>query len=457
MPTLPYIPDSITVHLGRPDDQSAQNVTIPFTDYIKNVASSEIYPTWPQAALRANILAQISFALNRVYTEWYRSRGYDFDITNSTAYDQSFVYGRDIFENINTIVDEIFDSYLRRDGSIEPLFAAYCDGVEVSCPGLSQTGTVTLANQGYTPLEIIRYYFGNDVNLVTDAPVGSFRPSYPGRPLILGDTNNSVQQMQIRLNRIAKNYPSIPRIGLVNGEFNQSTLDAVTAFQRVFNLTPDGVVGPATWYRIAYIYTSVKRLAELDSEGLENFEIPSEYPDFLREGDSGRIVRDLQYMLAVVADYYPEVRPIEYDGFFGPETAGAVRDFQALAGLPVDGIVGPDTWRQLYPTYLNIVDTYGVSARGISLYPGLSLSLGARGEDVTTLQRFLARISQSIEGIPSVTPDGVFGPNTERAVIALQNLYGLNPTGVVGPLTWDAAATLYADLTGEVIGTQPQQ
>jgi len=448
MPALPYIPDTITVHLGRPD-RPAENVTLPFTDYIKNVASSEIYPTWPEAALRANILAQISFALNRVYTEWYRSRGYDFDITNSTAFDQSFVNGRDIFENISDIVDEVFDSYLRREGAVEPLFAAYCDGVEVNCNGLSQTGTVDLARQGYTPLQIIRYYFGDDVNLVTDVPVGSFRPSYPGRPLQLGDTNNSVQQMQIRLNRIARNYPSIPRIELVNGEFNRSTQAAVEAFQRVFNLTPDGVVGPATWYRIAYIYTSVKRLAELTSEGLRPNEIPSEYPDFLRQGDAGSIVRDLQYMLAVVGDYYPEVRPIEYDGVFGEQTAAAVRDFQALAGLPVDGVVGPDTWRQLYPTYLNIVNTYGVSTTGVSLYPGLSLSRGAMGEDVTTLQTFLSRISSSVEGIPNVTVDGVFGPATERAVIALQNLYGLKPTGVVGPLTWDAAASLYADLTGE--------
>ena len=456
MPTLPYIPDSITVHLGRPDDPNAGNVTVPFVDYIKNVASSEIYPTWPEAALRANILAQISFALNRVYTEWYRSRGYDFDITNSTAYDQSFVYGRDIFENISRIVDETFDSYLRRNDAIEPLFAAYCDGVEVNCPGLSQTGTVALANQGYTPLEIIRYYYGNDINLVTDAPVGSFRPSYPGRPLILGDTNNSVQQLQIRLNRIADNYPSIPKIRLINGEFNQSTQEAVRAFQQIFNLTPDGIVGPATWYRIAYIYTSVKRLAELSSEGLDPNEIPSEYPDVLRQGDSGQIVRDLQYMLAIVADYYPEVRPIEYDGFFGEQTTNAVRDFQTLAGLTPDGVVGPDTWRRLYPTYLNIVDTYGVSSRGVSLYPGLTLSIGARGDDVSTLQRFLARISQDISDIPSVTVDGVFGAATERAVIALQNLYGLNPTGVVGPLTWDAAATLYADLTGEAIGEQPR-
>lgn len=452
MPSLPYIPDTITVHLGRPDDPTAQNVTVPFSDYIKNVASSEIYPTWPDAALRANILAQISFALNRVYTEWYRSRGYDFDITNSTAYDQSFVYGRDIFENINDIVDDIFDSYLRRSDSVEPLFAAYCDGVEVNCAGLSQTGTVSLAQQGYTPLEIIRYYYGSDIDLVTDVPVGSFRPSYPGRPLMPGDTNNSVQQMQIRLNRIAENYPSIPRISLVNGEFNQSTSDAVTAFQRIFNLTPDGIVGPSTWYRIGYIYTSVKRLAELDSEGIAPFEIPRDYPDVLQTGDTGRIVRSLQYMLAVVADYYPEVRPVEVDGVYGEQTANAVRDFQALAGLPVDGITGPDTWRRLYPTYLNLVDTYGVSARGISLYPGLSLSVGARGEDVSTLQTFLARISRSISGIPPVTVDGIFGPGTERAVIALQELYGLIPNGVVGSLTWDAAATLYADLTGATGG-----
>lgn len=453
MPQSPYIPDSITVHLG-PPNSPAENVTVPYIDYLKNVASSEIYPTWPDAALRANILAQNSFALNRIYTEWYRSRGYDFDITNSTAYDQSFVYGRDIFDNVGQIVDELFNTYVRRDGFIEPLFTAYCDGVRVNCNGLSQTGTVTLAEQGYSPLDILRYYYGNNITLRPNTPVGSLRPSYPGMPLRLGMVNNSIQQMQIRLNRIAKNYPAIPTIRLVNGEFNDSTEAAVRTFQRVFGLEEDGIVGPATWYRIAYIYTSVKRLAELNSEGLTPEDIPFTYPPLLRPGDSGEFVRAAQYILAVVGDYYPEVRQIEITGVYDSQTENAVRDFQALAGLNVDGILGPLTWDRLYPAYLDIVDAYGTTPQGLPLYPGRTISVGARGDNVRTIQRLLERIAQGIGGIPAVSVDGVFGPQTERAVVALQRLYGIKPTGVVGPLTWDALTSLYSDLTAQPLAAE---
>ena len=179
---FPFIPENITVHLGPPDNP-AQNVTLPFADYIKNVASSEIYPTWPESAIRANILAQISFALNRVYSEYYRSRGYDFDITNSTAYDQSFVNGRDVFENISAIVDDIFNDYIVRDGSVEPLFATYCDGDKVLCEGLSQWGSVALANSGLGPFQILENYYGNNISLVNDAPIRGNIESYPGRLL----------------------------------------------------------------------------------------------------------------------------------------------------------------------------------------------------------------------------------------------------------------------------------
>ena len=167
---LPFIPETITVHLGRPDSP-ARNVTVPFPDYIKNVASSEIYPTWPENAIRANMYAQISFALNRIYTEWYRSQGYDFDITNSTAFDQAYVHDRDIFDNISEIADELFTSYLTRPGSVEPFFAQYCNGTTVTCEGLSQWGTVPLAEQGMTPYEILTYFYGPDLNIVTDTPV----------------------------------------------------------------------------------------------------------------------------------------------------------------------------------------------------------------------------------------------------------------------------------------------
>ena len=202
------VPENITVHLG-PPGSDAPNVTVPFADYIKNVASSEIYPTWPENALRANILAEISFALNRIYTEYYRSRGYDFDITNSTAYDQSYRPDRDIFENISQIVDDIFNDYIVREGQVQPLFAQYCDGREVQCAGLSQWGTVTLANEGLLPYEILQRYYGDDINIVFDAPVGNIEESYPGTPLRLGDGGEEVRQLQLRLNRIGQNYPTI--------------------------------------------------------------------------------------------------------------------------------------------------------------------------------------------------------------------------------------------------------
>ena len=201
----PVIPEYITVHLGAPDSP-AQNVTVPFPDYIKNVASSEIYPTWPESALRANILAQISFALNRIYTEYYPSRGYDFDITNSTAMDQSFVYGRDIFENISRIVDEIFNNYIRRGNNIEPLFAVYCNGTTVTCEGLSQWGSVELANLGYVPYDILRTYYGDDINIVYNAPVSEIEPSVPEILLRLGSVGNDVAFVQTRLNRISANW-----------------------------------------------------------------------------------------------------------------------------------------------------------------------------------------------------------------------------------------------------------
>ena len=228
-----YIPETITVHLGAPA-ADAPNVTVSFPDYIKNVASSEVYPTWPEDALRANIYAQISFALNRYYTEWYRSQGYDFDITNSTRYDQAYVQGCNIFDNISAIVDEIFNSYIVRDGSVEPYFTQYCNGTTVTCEGLSQWGTVPLAEQGLSPLEILQNYYGNDIRIVADAPVRSTGQSYPGQPLRLGMAGNVVRYKQVQLNRISRNYPAIPKINPVDGIFGTQTENAVRAFQRIF-------------------------------------------------------------------------------------------------------------------------------------------------------------------------------------------------------------------------------
>ena len=281
MISSPVIPQNIVVHLGRPGDD-AQNINVSFPDYIKNVASSELYPTWPESALRANIYAIISFALNRIYTDWYPSQGYSFDITNSTAFDQYFIPGRDIFGNISQIVNEIFNDYVRRQGFVEPYFTEYCDGRNVTCDGLSQWGSVSLANQGYTPYEILQYYYGDDIEIVREAPVRINMSSYPGFVLRVGTIGNEVRSVQTRLNRISDNYPAIPKISPVDAVFDLGTADAVKAFQKIFNLPQTGEVDKSTWYKIAYIYTSVKRLADLNSEGLTLNDVRKPFPDVLR-------------------------------------------------------------------------------------------------------------------------------------------------------------------------------
>ena len=446
-PGLPIIPETVTVHLGAPS-ASAPNVTVPFADYIANVASSEIYPTWPESAIRANIYAQISYTLNRIYTEFYRSRGYDFDITNSIANDQSFVNGREIFSNVQEIVDEIFNDYIRRRGTVEPLFAQYCDGVEVTCPGLSQWGTVTLANQGLTPYEILQNYYGNDIDLVQNAPVGSVSASVPSSPLRLGSFGEDVRLLQIRLNRISNNYSGIPKISQTDGIFTYDTEAAVKAFQEIFDLTPDGIVGTATWYAILRIYNAVKRLNSLNSEGLQFEELPREYTTALSEGDRGQGVAIVQYYIDYLAAYYDTIPALEIDGIYGNATKNAVLAVQRTFGLAEDGILGEATWRAIVNAYNGIISRIPVvfTEGNIIPYQGIVLRQGAETETVRILQSYLDYISQSIPEIPPVSPTGYFGPRTQQAVEAFQRLYGLPVTGYVEAITWDRIADLYSDL-----------
>ena len=444
---LPFIPETVTVHLGAPDS-NAENVTLPFDEYITNVASSEIYPTWPESAIRANIYAQISFALNRIYTEYYRSRGYDFDITNSTAFDQSFVKGRDYFENVGRIVAEIFDSYIARQGSVEPLFTAYCDGREVSCEGLSQWGTVSLANQGYTPYEILQYYYGNDINIINDVPVQVPNSSLPPRPLRLGSGGDEVRTLQLRLNRISDNYPAIPKIALPDGVFSFDTEDAVKSFQETFSLEPDGVVGRATWYKILFIYNAVKRLNELNSEGITLSEVTKQYAGESKLGDSGSAIKNIQYFLNYLSEFYSEIPRVEIDGIYGVSTENAVKAFQRFFELPVTGSVDLSTYDTLYRTYLGFIESipFRYLDGEIYPYPGIPLRIGSESEVVRLLQEYLNYISQFFGQIPSVSPTGYFGERTEEAVIAFQRLNGINPNGTVGAETWNAITSLYEDL-----------
>ncbi len=457
--TFPVIPSTITVHLGSPDSD-AENVTLGFPDYIKNVASSEIYPTWPEEAIRANILAQISFALNRVFTEYYPSRGYDYDITNTTAFDQAFVNGRDTFDTIDRIVDENFNDYLRRPDSLEPLFAQFCDGVQTTCDGLSQWGTVTLAEQGLNAFEILQNFYGDDLELVENAAVADIPDSYPGVALRLGDSSQEVEEKQIQLNRISRNYPAIPKIPVVNGSFGESTEEAVRAFQRIFNLTEDGVIGKATWYKIFMIYNAVKRLSELDSEGLRAEELPQLYVRELTVGDRGDFVWLVQYYLAVVSAFYNTVPDAAVTGEYTEDTARSVRAFQQTYGLPQTGNIDFATWRDLYRAYRGIVQNAPTLEGGTLRYPGLQLRVGSQGEYVRALQTYLNTIGQTYTSIPSLPVTGYFGPQTEAAVSEFQRLFGLTVTGAVDPFTWEAIASLYSDLSlggDRLLGQNPGQ
>lgn len=354
---IPYIPEFITVHLGQPSQQ-AENVTVTFPDYIKNVASSEVYPTWKEEALKANILAQISFALNRVYTEFYPSRGYNFDITSETQNDQKFIKGRSTFENIDRLVDDMFTTYIRRVGFVEPLAAKFCNGTTSTCDGLSQWGSEALAQEGEDYMTILRRYYGNDIELVNDAPIRDVPNSYPGYPLRQGTTGEDVVVLQAMLNRIGQNYPAIPRLTQVDGIFGPKTEEAVRVFQSVFGLSVDGIVGRATWYKLVFLYVAVTKLSELVSEGQSFTQVqgPSGI-QVLRQGDRGPAVSALQFFLSLIGQYSFTLPMLDIDGIFGPKTRQAVEQAQKNFGLPVTGVVNNATWLKIYDEYKGIATT----------------------------------------------------------------------------------------------------
>lgn len=389
MPTvIPFVPQNITVHLGAPGSPAA-NVTVPFIDYVKNVASSEIYPTWDSDALAANILAIVSFALNRVYTEFYRSRGYDFDITNNTAFDQAFVNGRSYFDSVSRVADQLFNDYLRRPGFVEPLAAKFCNGTTVTCEGLSQWGSQNLASQGFSAQQILRNYYGN-VEIVNDAPIMGITTSYPGTPLRRGSTGPYVVVVQTSLNRIAQNYPAIPKLANVDGIYGSRTEASVRRFQQIFGLTADGIVGKATWYELVRLYTAVTRLSELRSQGQQFYSINWEYPGDLASGDRGEKVRHLQYMLNILSEFIPQIPPVNIDGIYGEMTEQAVRAAQLWLGLPENGVTDDKTWEEIYDQFAGIENT---ALRNRETFPVVSQA--ARGRTryaaTTTLTQFPGR------------------------------------------------------------------
>ena len=434
---LPTIPTYITVHLGAPNEP-AENVTVPFNDYIKNVASSEIFPTWPQASIRANVLAQISYTLNRVYTEFYRSRGYDFDITSDTRYDHAYTKNGEVFDTIGIVVDEIFNNYIRRTGSVEPLFAVFCDGIRTQCNGLSQWGTVQLANNGLDAAEILKYYYGDDIEIVADAPLQDRTESYPGSPLGLGSFGDDVRKIKNEINRISRNYPAIPRINNVTSVYDRETEAAVRAFQSIFNLSVDGIVGKATWYKIKAIFTAVKQLSEITSEGLTIPEIDRVFKETLSLGDRGPEVETAQYYLAFLGYFYPQLPPIEITGFFDEQTRDAVFTFESEYGLTIDGVVDANTFTAIERAYLDAVSQLPANYQSAigEPYPGRFIIEGDRGESVRIIQTYLNRIGRTDPEIPEIAVDGIFGPMTKAAVTAFQRQIGLEENGAVGPVEW---------------------
>ena len=444
MPLNPVIPTYITVHLGTPGS-NAENVTVPFTDYVKNVASSEIYPTWPENAIRANIYAIITFALNRIYTEWYKSRGYNFDITNYTQFDQAFVKDRAIFENVSLIVDEIFNDYVAEQGSVQPFFTQFCNGTTSTCDGLSQWGTVPLAERGLSPIEILKNYYGNDINIINDAPVADATDSYPGTPLKVGDSGNNVKIIQTQLNAISNNYPAIPKIPALIGIFDVATEDAVKTFQQVFFLDETGIVDKSTWYKIKRIFVGVRRLSELDSIGITKEEASLPYSEELSLGSSGDEVRVIQYYLNVIAYFNQNLNTFPIDGVYGDQTANAVSVFQSFYGISTTGVVDRETWEKIREIYddirNNLPENY--SGKKAKLYPGYVLSEGMRGENVRDLQTYLARIATYIPQIPAIEVDGIYGPKTAEAVRTFQRLYSIPVSSSVGPITWFNIAREY--------------
>ena len=439
----PIVPNNITVHLGAPDE-AAKDITLPFTDYISNVAANELYPTWPNNALIANIYTIISFTMNRIYNEWYRSKGYNFDITSLPTYDQKFTEGRSTYTNIDNIVNDIFDNYVVKGNQIQPYFTRYCDGRTTSCEGLSQWGSVSLANQGKTPLEILKYYYGNDISIKYDAPVGELYGVFPGSEIGLGYAGNPVLAIQRDLRRIRQNYPAIPSITGTLGIYDEETENAVKKFQEIFNLPITGIVDKATWYKIKYVYTSVKKLSDLYSEGITLDEATFLYTDELKYGDTGIEVQYIHYFLDALAFLDKDIPRLPTNSIYNNNTITMVKAFQEKYNLPVTGIFTYADWTVLKNAYRNILNSFPIEYKEYvdELYPDYFLTRGSTGLDVKRLQKFLLKICKYDKSIPGVRVNGVFDELTEKSVKKIQNDTGLEINGIVGPLLWKKVVEL---------------
>lgn len=425
------VPKKITVHLARPA-VSAANVTVSFQDYIANVASSEVYPTWPEQALRANILAQISLALNRIWTEWYPSRGYSFNITNSPGVDQAYVRGRTVFAVMERLTAELFNTYVRRTGDTEPYYTEYCDGKSVTCPGMKQWGTVERAKEGKSALEILRYYYGSRVQLVTTNNIASIPQSYPGSPLRRGSTGTAVNVLQKQLSRIAKDYPSFGKPA-ITGTFDEATENSVKKFQKQFSLTVDGVVGRLTWQSI---YDSAQQVSA--SGPAVTARAPDTPEETLKVGDSGQKIRILSQILEFLAQFLPEITPSGLTDTFDDALETTVRSAQQTLGRTVTGEVTPADWLAFYRAALSLgaVNPASAAPEPQEVWPGAALTLGSSGPAVLQVQQWLNEIAAQDCSASFVPETGEFDTATQTALEAWQIAKNITPLGVVDDSVW---------------------
>ena len=347
------------------------------------------------------------------------------------------------------LTDDIFNTYLRKTGTVNPYYSEYCDGKSVTCPGLKQWGTVTLAKQGKTPLQILKYYYGSDIEIVRTNNIQAIPQSYPGSPLRQGDSGTAVFTLQRQLNRIAKDYPFFGKL-TVDGVFGPRMVSTVKTFQRQFNLTADGVVGRQTWYKISYIYVSVKDLAELTSEGETSSGTLSDGSwggTALRTGSTGSAVEQVQFWLNTLAQYESAIPSLAVDGRYGVATASAVRAFQRRYGLTVDGVVGRETWNAIYNEFRSIQSDNGTP----NAYPGTALREGASGQNVRLVQFWLKIAHTVYSRLNDLTVDGTFGAATTAAVKRFQTYFGLTSDGVVGRTTWNKLYEVYNDIANKLL------
>ena len=455
--SFPEIPAYITIHMGKVNSE-ADNVTVSFPDYIKSVSSSQLDPNIPTDALYAIIYAQITLALNRILSRFYRTRGYNFDITNDPDVDQLYVYMHPTYDNVNRIVDNIFNEYISRENENMPISAEICYD-SIRCRGLSVESSIEMAENGMSYEEILKYAYGRNIYIVKDAIVSGLPNelmlTYPIYPM---EKNSSVSSLQLALNRVGANYVTIPKIENVNGLYDDATVNAVIEFQKIFDLNPTGYFEKDTYYKLLYIYNSVKQLNILVEMGVELSEILPELRADLSYGSVGNIVKLLQYYLYFVSVFDNRVLPPQIIGVFGEKTYQSVVSFQRIFGFEPNGIVDSGVWNYLLDVYESLYSTLPPSAfsESAASYFGNILVLGSVGAEVRYLQGYLNEVGKFYDEIPNLTVNGVYDEQTENAVKAFQRLFGIKETGVTTSTTWDILSGVYnaiksTDIDGNVL------